>query len=791
MSKHITLLSILSISILLTAGCGDYLDLEPDEPPSAPPDAAPPDAAPGPLPGDAGPGYPQLPPPQVFPDEPVVTTPGAAPAPPAADVDDGVHLVFPPAVSLTTARHVTMRGTARLAGGVTAVRVNGVDARLSPPNAEGAVAWQADVQVTLGRSELVVSSVAGNGTITPAAASASLTFSPDMLVSAGVMALDEGHDRLFVSDHDTGFVAIDLEAGVPTSMRLAETADGPVFPYSLSIDAAAGRAMALFQQSTCPDDFLHRVMGTISIDLHDGSAEVEEETLRISDCDYLEDAPDIDDRAVVLDTGRGSFYYLRTECDDDGDDCHAEVRRRRLDAGGPLPPDVPLCASPDCGALDMIADRRSAPAGVGLLALVREGTGYVDNSYDIRAIDPAAGTQARIVTVQIDWDGTALRPYAMALDAAGDRLFVLATSGSSDLYVIGIDLATGAQSLLFADVASVDGRKAWYVSDVVHDPRRDRLIFAGSGRGLIALDLGTGAASLLLRPSIGEGPVPCGNSGCAFSTFDSSRQRFFVYAYDDRAGDIYVVDVATGNRRLLSPRGSTIEFGGTPRLFADDVEDRLLVVHDNRGLYTVDGATGERRYVGVVPAVDRAGMAWDPERNRILYTSSQDGYALRSFDVDTAQIRVISSDTVGSGPSLRGSLVTLDASRTRAFVSDIDGRSLLGVDLTTGDRTSYAVGEPVARPAEPTGPQPVLPDVRRNRILVGELPKHAIGAIDLSTGTTDLFVDRFHTAPPLRGAVELIPDHANDRALIVDGKGDVQMLDLQTGQRVLLLQSQQ
>jgi hypothetical protein len=83
----------------------------------------------------------------------------------------------------------------------------------------------------------------------------------------------------------------------------------------------------------------------------------------------------------------------------------------------------------------------------------------------------------------------------------------------------------------------------------------------------------------------------------------------------------------------------------------------------------------------------------------------------------------------------------------------------------------------------------VLPDTRRNRILVGEYPRYAIGAIDLSTGAADTFVDYYGADPPLRLTVDLMPDHANDRALVVDEMWDVHMLDLQTGQSVLILQS--
>ncbi len=794
MTKHVTLLSMLAISILLTAGCDDFLDLEPDQPP-------PPDAGPSGPPADAGPGYPPLPAPEGFPDQPVVTTPGTAIPPPTELVDIGVHVVFPPAESITTARHVTVRGTARLDGGVAAVRVNGVNARLSEPDAAGAVTWQADVQVTSGRSELVVSGVNGDGILAPEVAGAALTFSPDMLVRPGHMALDVGHDRLLVSDRMQGIVAIDLATGTPASVRLAETADGPVYPFYLSLDAATGRLLGMFQQSSCDDDLRDEVEGVISIDLRDGSTTIADEFERYSGCE-APGGPSTDlESAVVLLPGSDSFFYLVSGCGMFGGECHAEVRRRRLGDSGPRPADVPLCASRQCWAADLLAD----PAGAALLALVREGDSPrpADTSYEVRAIDPVAGTQTPLVTVQTEWDGAEIRPWSMVLDAAGNRVLVLGNTIlddllSSKLSVIGVDLATGAQSLLALDAAV----NAWGFGDALYDHRRDRLILSDGDRGLVTLDLATGGTGLLFRPSIGAGSLPsCSyDHVCEVSNLDSSRQRFFVHSHDYAGGDIYVVDLTSGERRLLSPRGSTIEFGETPRLFTDTLSGHLYALHENRGLYMVDGSTGERSYLWTVPKFEHASAAWDSARGRIVYITEQDGgHALHTYEVQRDEEQVISSDTVGSGPLLRpvdvpsgdaALTVTLDASGTRAFVSQISGRLLFEVDLATGNRRLHTLDEPAVRPASrPWLPQPVLADTLRNRILIGEFPSEAIGAFDLATGTTSLFVDYYRADPPLWAAVELIPEHTSERALLVDDRRDVHMLDLRTGQRVLVMKS--
>src|SRR5690606_39201994 len=106
-----------------------------------------------------------------------------------------------------------------------------------------------------------------------------------------------------------------------------------------------------------------------------------------------------------------------------------------------------------------------------------------------------------------------------------------------------------------------------------------------------------------------------------------------------------------------------------------------------------------------------------------------------------------------------------------------------------GDRTAYPVGAPETRYDAVYWNRPVLAGTRRNRVLVGQYPASAIGAIDLTTGAASIAVDATSPGPGRLIAASFMPDRQNDRALVLDHARDVQMLDLQTGERVLLLRS--
>jgi hypothetical protein len=811
MSKHVSLVSMLSTSLLLTVGCEGYLDLEPDERPDA--------GTPAPQP-DARVEYPLRPPPEVFPGEPVVTTPDDAPLSPPDTLDqEGVQLVFPPAASISTwtcpgwvncsAYQVTMRGTARLPAGVAAVRVNGVDARLSVPNAEGVVAWQVEVAPARGRNELVVSSTDGSGNTTAEAARATVEYAPYMLLHPTGLELDERHDRLFVTDPGAhGLAAIDLETGAPTRIDLEESIDWTVLPQELSLDAAAGRGVGLFHDTFCDGSSGLESWTTISIDLETSSFDYENYFSSMPDCTELYDELEEYDAAVAMAPGGDAFFAAHEECWYEYVDevrlrkCTIDVRERRLYDGDASGPGVVLCTNAECSVVNMIPDRSPAAGTSGVLVLVAENT-PAGTAFEVHAVDPVMGSQASIATIRTDWDGTDLQPGAMTLDQAGDRLLMLARDRDHRVYVIGVDLASGAQTLLIARSATADGMELKGAADVVHDPRRDRVIVSVPYYGLFALDLETGLATALFRPTVGQGPLPlCGRGSrqemgrpqrhCNVSTFDAHRQRFFVHEPGDEGSRIYVVDVTTGDRRLLVESGM-VYF--TPTLFADAPEDRLLILQGNGALYEIDGTTGAQTSLGVSPLfyANYNPSAWDPETNRLLYMpSDEDVYELRVYDVDTEEDRLLSSDSMGSGPSLRSDLylpprpreliVTLDPSGERAFVSYLSRWHLIEVDLATGDRTAHAVGEQNSSSYAP----PVLADTRRNRLLLRDLYNEDMWALDLESGESDTFV-RYSPGFHFVFTDELIPDHARERALVIDEQGDTRMVDLQTGEHVVIL----
>jgi hypothetical protein len=779
MSKHIVFFPLCSLALTLAAACNQVGDPEPDQPADvdgAPPIEPPPRADAGvidaPPPDAQRPDQPPPNPPMV---RPVITQPGEplpSTPPPAGSVAEGVHLAFPPPVSMTPERRVTVRGTARLRAGVYAISVNGIHAWLSQPASDGAVYWQARLLPGEGINEFSVSGVDINGGITPGP-NASVHYAPELLFEPTDIELDPATDRLFVSDRAArSILSIHLETREAEVVANEGSLGGSLTPGPLSLDTARDRLLALFDR----DPRAVNPNGSVLIDTDEYTHEIQQDAVWPGECDDCGSGATLEH--PVLDPAGARFFYVKKGSSSNGGyrqlivPYEIGVGERELER-------LLLCDPGPCNVGDVILDRRSNPAGSGLLALIYQTGG----SAEVRAIDFALTTQTPVVPVQTSFPGvTIARIQAMALDASGNRLFVLGVGNRETLRVIRIDLTSGEQSLIYtrapADGFSVD-------ADMVYDPRRDRLIIADPHAGVFAINLAARTTQLLFGPTIGLGPaVRC--SSCVLSTVHRVRQRFFIEADDE----IFMVDLPTSLRWRMSERGQDgIDLRGADLIVADEREDRLIVFR-GAALYLVDLTTGARSFYMATLQDPVYPAAWDAERGRILYVTPTG--ALHEIDVENRTTRVVASsaDGIGIGPPLSGlHRVAVDESGTRAFVGELyaSARSLLGVDLASGRRTPHQVGDPEYRVSDGISQYPFVVDARRNRLLVAGYPTRTIGAIDLTSGVASIVADANLTGPGRLRTRSISPDLENDRILIMDDDHLVQMVDVITGERVIVL----
>ena len=171
-----------------------------------------------------------------------------------------------------------------------------------------------------------------------------------------------------------------------------------------------------------------------------------------------------------------------------------------------------------------------------------------------------------------------------AIDDAGDDTpFVVAATG-----LVAIDLPTGDREVI-SDATVGAGTTLVDPRAMAFDEAGNRCLVWDQGRGaVIAVDLATGDRTILSGTTIGTGPTLTSVRALAV---DAARDR--LLATDVRATDavLFVVDLVTGNRTILTGSGTALEL---PRSVVVDGNRALVGDASLRAILSVDLATGDR-----------------------------------------------------------------------------------------------------------------------------------------------------------------------------------------------------
>ena len=635
-----------------------------------------------------------------------------APVPDARAVPPGVHVVFPPPVSMTDQGMLRVRGTASLPAGVAAIRVNGIAATSD----NGFVDWQASVPLVLGTNELTVESEDAAGSVDAAAARVSVAMSDYPLSSPKLIGVDEAERRALVLHQLDSVMAVDLDTGERAPLfelpRFDDQQQG--YFWRIPLLDAAGRRMLVLRE-----DFYGGSILLYSVDLATGQA-----TERFDFSGLFSSV--LGPEAMALDAAGDRIFVSGDEQIlaiglTSGD--HAVAVTDSTTGSGPLPQslaplvwdasggrllvagaslDMLLAVDRVTGARTVISDAQlddalalSAPRAMVLDAQRSRVLLTLDAREEILAIDLETGVREQI---EPDWGG--LQPKelwraALSMGPGGRRLFIADEAQDA---ILSLDLATGQVDIVSGETVG-EGPAISSSDAMVAAPEAGQvLVLEAERQALMSLDLDTGARAVRFDLSAGAG------LGTIWSmAMDAARDRLLLV--DSGANALLAVDLATGQRTDfdLSSSGDGVPVFVPRAVVVDAARDRALivdVVEDSSASYNqiiaLDLRTGQRSIAAVLladgfsSAPQVAGMCLDPLRGRALLT---DRTALWGMDLETGAIALVSGDIAGesrgSGPRLRRPLtVFLDAGGTRALVLD-DGR-LLAVDLDTGDRTLLA-----------------------------------------------------------------------------------------------------
>jgi DNA-binding beta-propeller fold protein YncE len=198
-------------------------------------------------------------------------------------------------------------------------------------------------------------------------------------------------------------------------------------------------------------------------------------------------------------------------------------------------------------------------------------------------------------------------------------------------------------------------------------------------------------------------------------------------------------------------------------------------------------------------------VAPDFANNRLLVTamrqSNGSGNGVYEIDLGTGARTLISDDQRGSGPLLGWPFaLAIDHAHDRAVVLSIGdlyygrGGSIVAVDLNTGDRTKLPSGG-VDAGVIPREPVDLVLDPAGDIAYVLDSELEALLSVDLATGARTVLASglkvrrqRVFDDPAIlmmRSDMEL--DVTNRRALILGPSGELQAIDLATGDHTLMV----
>ncbi len=402
-----------------------------------------------------------------------------------------------------------------------------------------------------------------------------------------------------------------------------------------------------------------------------------------------------------------------------------------------------------------------------------------DNSLVVEVEDGLGNTtQTAAATISrqtVPAPSATVYPRILVFDAARQKLFGVQGSLGRSLSprVYELDPITGAAKTVSSTTIGT-GPSMVKPRTVAIDGAG--LLLIGGGAQLLRIDPDTGNRTLVSDEDTGAGPALLNRpTGMAF---DAVNNRVFLLQGDrfdyDRGSHVLAIDVATGDRTLLTGDGA----GTGPFLSRDakglayDPNTQRLFTSSESGVLAVDVASGARSVLAMAAGRE---LTADLANNRLLLTGNDEVLAV---NVTTGAVSKFSGPTRGTGPAfLRPLGIAYDPAGGRAFVGTHD-RTVFAVDAATGDRTAF---DPAFRQGFPLErPVAVSVDRTRNRAMVLDENWDYLISIDLATGLREVF----STGETLRIPTDLTVDATEDRVLVVDREsnvGDLQGLTLSDG----------
>lgn len=482
----------------------------------------------------------------------------------------------------------------------------------------------------------------------------------------------------------------------------------------------------------------------------------------------------------------------------------------------------------DLGGRDLFPNPR------GLVLNEAQGVAYTADGFwgRLYAVDVVNGWVST-VSDRFQGDGPQLEGAVdVALNGAGDRAFVLIDSPYS---LIEVDLASGDRRIVTGP-ENGDWAALTYLTSVSVEPEGTfALLTSNLPSAILRVDLETGERTVLSGAEVGAGPELYSPSSVRI---DAGANTAWVMDYTEQGYRVVGVDLTTGDRRIVSDSstGAGAELGQPSGLFIDAeagvawvsdrgtdaihsvslttgdrervvdsyagtgprfVSPRAIVapasaatawVAGYQGLLALDLATGDRSFVGG-GATDLSSevlkhpgeIAVDRNDPTHAWVTDEVLDSLVSIDLTTGEQRTVSSETVGTGPSLEEVTgIAVNAAATTAWLVYRNSSDVVAIDLTTGDRELVSAATRGQGPlmANPSG---ITVNEQGTLAWIVDFAPAALWEVDLTTGDRKLVSSEDLGNMWLGVPVGIVADDTPGRVWVLDEFRSIARVDLATG----------
>ena len=643
-----------------------------------------------------------------------------------------------------------------LASDLQVVEVNGEQVVLVGDRSK----WDATIDVSQGEQTIDVQGTTGSDTIASQSFSIQNTLLPKTLESPLGGVVDEANNRLIAVDASlNAVVAINIITGQVTELSGPSVGTGIAFeiPRSIAFDDTRG---LLYVVDTALD-------GIIRVDLSDGSRAL------VIENNFDNSEADLAPRDITYDAASDTLY-LTANADVVLEKINPETLARTVVTGAGI------------GAGDSISSIDSVA---------------IDNTNNVAYVTQRS--QEKLFQVDLTTGDRTLLVEGSSLLTNGfsDIINIAVSSNGSVVYFVGrtnevdpvsavYSYIVASDSVLIIQQDTTDGDDAFgFAQDIVlHSSELLYWVLDSVRENVFTVTVTTNTKTRLV-PTDETANLNEPKS----ALWDDARDRWYVYDRD-------VVYVAQQNDSGISLAPFSSDSVGDGYILSDvraitfdAASDRLFVVDRPSSTQTViveiDVENGGRRLVLDSDVIGSNFYTYDlvfDGENETLYFTDFRFDEIVKYVLTEPRPEAVSNNSVGTGTALLYGTVTVgDLEDDRLFVYDNGLKSVLAVDIATGNRTVIASSTVGAGPDLDSIWSMVL-DKPNNRLIAVMSEFNLVIGISLTTGERSL-LSRADAELPLFGSDGMSYDADKNLLYIADFvKESIYVIELSQGQRAIL-----